>query len=124
MSVTFEVLNHTSKQYGLEPVRLEANDGTGWKPCGQGLSGFSTFDDVLPDQAGKLVCLIKQLPSATRLRLVFLSQRGFKGLSSFMLRVKQRLSGQNSGLSLNPFDKVIVFYPDGPEIVSDEFAAP
>ena len=123
--VMCEVRNRTSTKCNLVPLRLETNNGTVWRPCSHGLGGYSSIDGILPEQAGKLVCTIKQLPSGTRARLVFQNQRALKGLRSFVLRLKLRLAGQQARVPLNPFDNtVLILSADPVEIVSEEFAAP
>ena len=125
IAVMCEVRNRTSTKCNLLPLRLETNNGTAWRLCSQGLGGYSSVDDISPEQAGKLICTIKRLPSGTRARLVFQNQRALKGLRSFILRLKLRLNGQNGRIPLNPFDDTILILSSDPiEVVSEEFAAP
>lgn len=125
VAVMCEVRNRTSTKCNLVPLRLETNNGTAWRLCSDGLGGYSTVEDISPEQAGKLICTIRQLPSGTRARLVFQNQRALKGLRSFLLRLKLRLSGQNARLPLNPFDStVLILSADPVEIVSEAFSAP
>jgi hypothetical protein len=125
VAVMCEVRNRTSTKCNLMPLRLETNNGAAWGTCFQGLGGYSSIDGILPEEAGKLVCTIKQLPSGTRSRLVFQNQRALKGLRSFMLRLKLRLAGQQARVPLSPFDDtVLILSADPVEIVSEEFDAP
>jgi hypothetical protein len=123
---TCEVCNLTSTKWNLVPVRLETNDGTGWKSSSQGLGGYSSLNDILPpDQAGKLVCTMKRLPPGTRSRLVFQNHETLKGLRSFTLRLKLRFTGKHPRISLNPLDDtMVIFRADPVEIVSEEFTSP
>ena len=125
VAVMCEVRNRTSTKCNLLPLRLETNNGTAWRPCSDGLGGYSSVDDISPEQAGTLICTIKKLPSGTHERLVFQNQRALKGLRSFVMRLKLRLDGQHGRIPLNPFDKtVLILSADPAEIVSEEFAAP
>jgi len=122
-SVTLALSNHTAHVYSSFPVRLELASPAGWKECPGGIYGFSVGDDLRSHAQASVSCFIKKMPPGSRLRLVVLCQRARKGLDSFIVRLRLRLSGKSS-FSLNPFNKKVLFYTDPIEVVSDDFTEP
>lgn len=119
--VGFEVSNHTSHPYGIIPSQLEVRDGTKWRPCPDGICGFSQSDGVRAYSAARTGCVVKRLPGA-RLRLRMQGQRARQGLDSLCLRAKLWLEG-NRAVSLSPLDKMVIVCPEA-VLTSEEFTEP
>ncbi|HTL54712.1 MAG TPA: hypothetical protein VL361_03500 [Candidatus Limnocylindrales bacterium] len=123
VGLTLEISNRTAMIYEAIPVRLERLEEEQWKACPDGIASFSTFGNLGANGRSTVFCLVKRLPGGTQLRLVMKTERAQKGLESLALRARLRLSGQVSGVSLNPFDRVL-FFTEAAEVESNPFVAP
>lgn len=118
--VSLAVSNETEHVGGLIPLRLEKMEERRWKPCPDGIGGYSLSHD--PDRNTTLACVVKRVPG--RLRLVVQSRVQLKGLDSYLRRLRLRFVEGKKIISLVPREQTFIFYSPPKEIISDEFVEP
>jgi hypothetical protein len=122
LGVSIQATNHTLRLYAIVPVRLEIRDDLGWKEYPGVIAGLGLGTQVEPHNTAWAGCILQRASTGARLRLVFVAEKGRRGLETFLLRVRLRLSGDPSQ-SLNPFDKRIIACAES-FVVSEDFVQP
>ncbi len=118
--VSLALSNHTEHVGGFIPLRLEQMEEGMWKPCPDGIGGYSLSHD--PDRNTTLACVVKRVPG--RLRLVAQCRVQLKGLDSYLRRLRLRFVEGKKIISVFPRERTFIFYSPPQEIISDEFVEP
>ena len=121
VTAIFEITNHTSSIYHIEPVSFEVRNGLVWKKC------FAFDHSPLPlalrPHASETTAFnMTNLPTGSPLRLRMCFRKELAGLERLFMRFDLRFRQGHRNVSLNPFDKSLsVFSSKQAVILSDEF---
>ena len=122
VNLFFRVQNLPFRYDGSSPLNLERREGRRWQPCPNALCG-TTQEEGFQDGKTTLTCQVKHLPPG-RFRLVVQAFKARFGLSSFLTRVKLRLTPPMCRVSLNPFNTEMMFLSELGTVTSNEFTLP
>jgi hypothetical protein len=120
VTATFEIANHTGGNCFVYPISVEVSNGLAWKACFDWNSQSFPIDGLGPHLSESRTFYMTHLPTGSPLRLRLTGQKGLVGLDSFFMRLNSRFRQGQKSVSLNPFDKTMVFL-NPIQVVSDEF---
>lgn len=112
--VTFAVVNGGNQR--LYPVAIEKLEGHRWVKI-QGTAILRYSQPRMVAETRQLTCAIPRITG--RLRIECQRDRAVKGLTSFFLRLKERLFYGVTTIPLNSCDEIVVY--GAPPVVTQEF---
>ena len=124
VTATFEITNHTARNYSVYPVSVEARNGSVWKTCSDFSSYSFPIDDLGPHGSESRTFEMSNWPTGSPLRFRLTASERLTGLKARLTYFEWSLvNHKNLLVPLNPFQTNFSF-PRTIEIVSEEFIEP